>query len=258
MRPTWATIADKLFDPLREAAEAALCARSGVHEARRAQHGIDHPQAAYLALFHFLQSLHTSQFASVRGFYSVAVGLLRHCVESLSIVELGLSDHPDAARKQKQWEDGMQLGEVRQWLEVNLWPQYGTGLWNEPWAEYFGNLARAVQPYAHYSRQLLEWQFSVMPASEPLAMQESESLRLTVGVGLPDPVKVSRISLFQALLGWTLGRILTANGRLDQPEIVADLSKWGSALSSSEFFFKSKNWGDELLSTVVFHERYPV
>jgi hypothetical protein len=86
----------------------------------------------------------------------------------------------------------------------------------------------------------------------------STSLRLTVGVGFPDPVKVSRISLFQALLGWTLGRMLTANGHVDQAGLVADISEWGSALSSSDFLFKSKNWGEELLPTVVFQHDYRV
>jgi len=28
---------------------------------------------------------------------------------------------------------------------------YGTGLWDEPWSDFYGNLARAVQPYAHYT-----------------------------------------------------------------------------------------------------------
>jgi hypothetical protein len=253
------TSAEKLFDPLREAAEAALLAREEVLSSGASSSRVSHPQAAYLALFHFLQSIRTSQFANENGFYSVAVGLLRHSVESLTIVELGVSSQGEASRVQKVWEDGGQLGEVRKWLEIHVWPSYGFGLWEEPWREYFGNLAKAVQPYAHYSRQLLEWQFSVLPSSANLpAESDPAKLHLTMGVGFPDPVKIMRIGLFQSLLGWTLGRILLANRHLNRPEIVSELSSLGLALSMSDYLFKSKHWGDELIPTIVFGQNHPV
>ena len=137
MKTSWAAMADDLFDPIREVAETVLQTRSDQLFSGRAQTEVSHPQAACLALYHFLQCLQTSQFANVKEFYSVAMGLLRQCVESLSIVELGLVNEPQAVRIQKLWEDGKQVGEVRRWLEVNVWPRYGSGLWNEPWREYF-------------------------------------------------------------------------------------------------------------------------
>lgn len=33
-------------------------------------------------------------------------------------------------------------------------------MWDEPWSEFYGNLARAVQPYARYTPELQGWQFA--------------------------------------------------------------------------------------------------
>jgi hypothetical protein len=54
---------------------------------------------------------------------------------------------------------GKSQGELRSALERDIWPSYGTGLWDEPWAKFYGNFARAVQPYAHYTQELQGWQF---------------------------------------------------------------------------------------------------
>jgi hypothetical protein len=97
------------------------------------------------------------------------MALLRQCVEALTIVDVGLQPHEFATDVLLSWvEDRLTQGQIRKKLEAERWPQYGCGLWQESWGEYFGNLARAVQPYAHYSRTLMGWQFSV-PAtiSEP-------------------------------------------------------------------------------------------
>jgi hypothetical protein len=61
------------------------------------------------------------------------------------------------------WKTGKKSqGELRRALQREIWPSYGTGLWNEPWAEFYANLAQAVQPYAHYTQQLQGWQFETL------------------------------------------------------------------------------------------------
>ena len=53
------------------------------------------------------------------------------------------------------WKNGKKShGEVRKALERAVWPRYGVGLWSEPWSDFYANLARAVQPYAHYTPEL--------------------------------------------------------------------------------------------------------
>ena len=61
------------------------------------------------------------------------------------------------------WKDGKKShGELRKVLEREVWPRYDAGLWSKPWPEFYANLARAVQPYAHYTPELQGWQFSTV------------------------------------------------------------------------------------------------
>ena len=91
-----------------------------------------------------------------------ALSITRQCLEAISVIELGLAQVPGASQVLLRWEaDKESAGEVRKWLEANVWPAYGHGLWSEPWADFMGKLAKAIQPYAHYSAKLAQWQMRV-------------------------------------------------------------------------------------------------
>lgn len=47
-------------------------------------------------------------------------------------------------------------GKLRAWLENNVWPGYGLGLWTEPWAVFMREFAAAIQPYAHCGPSLAD------------------------------------------------------------------------------------------------------
>jgi hypothetical protein len=108
-----------------------------------------------LALCHHAGCIEAAGHANRRGKHSAAMCLVRQSLEALTVAEIGLQDPVFAGPLLDGWSAGKKShGELRKALEREIWPSYGTGLWDEPWAEFYGNLARAVQPYAHYSPEL--------------------------------------------------------------------------------------------------------
>jgi hypothetical protein len=82
-----------------------------------------------------------------------ALALLRPCLEAIGIIELGICGHPNAEATLLKWEaDNLTPGKLRAWFQDNIWPQYGSGLWSEPWSTFMREFAAAIQPYAYYSR----------------------------------------------------------------------------------------------------------
>lgn len=178
-----------------------------------------------------LDSLLLANQANREGMHSNALALTRQCLESISVVELGLSSHAGAADVLLKWEaDRATPGELRRWLSENVWPSYGSGLWTEPWADFMAHFARAIQPYAHYSTHLAKWQLRMhFPAME-------EGKHTAVAEWTPrayDPQKATRITLFHAILTYTLGRIWVA-GRNDV-EFSALINRLGKALGKSKY-----------------------
>lgn len=147
----------------------------------------------YCALLHFRACLLASIQENRQGEHSVAACLLRQCVESLTLIEIGLLEESIGAPLVRDWHDGNKShGELRRVLESQIWPRYGTGLWTEPWAEFFGNLAKAVQPYAHYSQQLMMWQLHALTRPELKGDSEnSYQFIATVGPIFEDVEKTS-------------------------------------------------------------------
>lgn len=80
--PTWLTMHQELAAGIRD---AALQASNDLHN--------DDPNliaAAQTSLLHFLQSLETTNELNRRGRHALAIGVARHCVESLTVFEVGL------------------------------------------------------------------------------------------------------------------------------------------------------------------------
>jgi len=238
--PKWLQLSERLSGPLFTCAGAAL--------APSESSDIDASLIPHLALFHLYHCLNASIVANREAKYSVAVCLLRQCVETLTIIDLGLQNHTYRDPLLHAWKDGKKShGEIRRALEQDVWPRYEHGLWDESWRDYFANLAKAVQPYAHYTPELMGWQMAIR------ASDGGEKLIVETGESPFDAVRTSRITLLQALVVWTLGRLLVEN--TDHREAVAyralldDLRK---ALGTSKLLFKGREWADELVPFIWF------
>jgi len=149
----------------------------------------------------------------------------------------------------QKWKEGkLSLGELRRSLESDVWPHYGTGLWTESWAAFFGSLARAVQPYAHYSPDLLGWQIKLAHYD---GNRRARFIADLAPQGL-DPIKSDRIALLQAVITWTFSRLLLAN----RPEVAtclsADADQMQAALRDSKLLFAEKDWPTQLMPHFLF------
>jgi hypothetical protein len=205
------------------------------------------------ASYHLHQCTLSSIDANENGRYSVAMALLRQCVEALTIIEVGLQSSEFATSVLDAWlKDKLTPGQIRKKLETEVWSKYEFGLWEESWSEYFGNLARAVQPYAHYSHKLMGWQFTtpaIIPTPEP-----GEDTVFYAGIGLDnkDFLKGARISLFITLVGWTVARLLEENGVLC-PMRGEKLKEWGESIGASEILDgEISSWSDIFLPHLWF------
>lgn len=108
-----------------------------------------------MAHWFLLDSLLLANRANREGMHANALALTRQSIEAISIIELGITGHAGAAAQLNKWDKGKaRPGELREWLSKNVWPSYGPGIWNEPWENFMAHLARANQPYAHYTANL--------------------------------------------------------------------------------------------------------
>jgi hypothetical protein len=247
--PQWFTVAEALRGPLFDAAHGAL--RAMRWRDTHAAH------AALAALLHVRGVLRMCNEANAHGEHSVAAGLIRQSLEPLTLVEFGLQPEQIGAAPINAWHDGTStIGELRRAAERALWPTYGTGLWDETWSHFFSQLSKAVQPYAHYSQPLMLWQFHTDQATSrtiSIGGREAVVVAAHIGPDLNDRDKTWQVSLLQALVHWTLGRILGASAadrafvHPTEP-MVRDL---GAALAASEYLATSdRHWAVLLLPVI--------
>jgi hypothetical protein len=244
--PRWLELGDKLFGPVVGMGLATLNPTSNPSA------DLDRAVIPYLSLVHLVQCLQTGMYANEQGWHSAALCLIRQSIEALTLVDLGLQEAAYAEPLLDRWSAGaVTHGELRARLEKDVWHRYGRGLWLEPWAEFFGNLSRAVQPYAHYTSQLMGWQFQYLSQTGESA-DATQHLAL-FGLETYDALKASRITLLHGLVGWTLGRLLVEYGR--NPDVLSysnDIAEWGRSLGASKLLFKQKDWASELLPDMFF------
>lgn len=207
--------------------------------------------APMLAHWFVLDTLLLANQANRQGMHANAVALLRQCVEAISIIELGLCRHADAEAILLKWDaDGLTPGKLRAWLQDNVWSKCGTGLWNESWSTFMREFASAVQPYAHYGRDLAQWQLRLHRFYDATEPNKDSHAIVEMRPRAYDAQKATRITLFHALLHYTLGRIwLTAN---PQDEGFATLmTRLGNALGKSRYLDGHQtNWGQQFWAMV--------
>jgi hypothetical protein len=199
-----------------------------------------------LAAQHLLACLNAS-IAANRSFEpSVAMCLLRQCVESLTIVDVGMQSPGTRDPLLQRWNEGrVTAGGLRKELATIAWPRYGSGVWGESWEVFFSELAKAVHPYAHYSSQLMGWQLTLIP-------NEADT-QLFAMTATFDPLKASRLSLLHSLVVWTVARILLTNSQGTAVKKLAhSVGALGKALATSNLVTKSGDWASELTPHMYF------
>lgn len=239
-QPEWFRTGEELLWPL---------IGMGVATARAHQlSSVDLQSLAELALCHHAGCMEASTYINQRGKHSAAICLVRQSVEALTIAEIGLQPSTFAEPLLGAWKDGKKShGDLRKALERAIWPEYGTGLWDESWADFYGNLARAVQPYAHYTSQLQGWQFTTV------AYNGGREFIAMYGLETYDALQATRITLLHMLLTWMLGRILLAHGK--NPDVIQrreDIMRLGRALGGSKLLLKRGEWWAQLAPHMLF------
>ncbi len=107
-------------------------------------------------------------------------------------------------------------------------------------------LASAIQPYAHYGRDLAQWQLRlhgmVEVKDDPTAAAQGF---IEMRPRAYDPQKATRITLFHGLLTYVLGRVWMASNRGDD-EFDALIGRLGTALGKSRYLDgHATNWSQQ-------------
>lgn len=196
-----------------------------------------------LAYWFMMDTLQLSNHANRRGMHASALATVRQCVESLSIIELGLCGHSGAEQVLTEWEgDNKTAGAIRKWLQENVWGAYGSGLWNEPWDQFMEQYAKATQPYAHYTRALAQWQWNIRSVDNTPNADGMLALFVSLAPQEYDPQKATRITLLHALTEYLLGRVWAA-AHPDDTQYWALIDEIGDAIGQSEYLDGAEtNW----------------
>ena len=202
--------------------------------------------APMLAYWFMLDSLLLANQANREAMHANALGLTRQCVEAMGVIELGLCRHAGAEAALLKWEaDSLTPGKLRAWLQDNVWASYGRGLWAEPWTTFMREFAAAIQPYAHYSRGLAQWQVRLRSVSDPTDEGGDLTAIIEMKRRAYDPQKATRITLFHGLLTYTLGRIWIAANPGDTA-FESPIARLGAALGRSRYLDGYEtNWGQQ-------------
>lgn len=225
--PEWFRLLEGATEPVMRRISDAASANQMALQVRMA------PQLAH---WFMLDSLHLANRANKEGMHANALSLTRQCLEALNVIELGICGQKDAETMLLKWDsDSLTPGKLRAWLEQHVWPTYGVGLWNEPWTTFMREFAAALQPYAHYSSKLSQWQVRLLPGTGP--KRESSGPLTAIIEARPrayDAQKATRITLFHAILTYVLGRIFLANNE-GEHAFASQVAQLGAALGKSPY-----------------------
>jgi hypothetical protein len=249
-KPKWLLVTDKLLSDWK-LFQIGIDYFDNRIAAAVVQNKTDERAVPKFALFHFGQSLEISMYANEKGRHAIAISIIRHCVEALTLIDIGLQEVSYSDSLFVSWiANKKSHGELRASLQKHVWQRYSGGLWNESWADFFKNLSQAVQPYAHYTNDLRQWQYKVL--SSGAADLSNNTFNVEIGPFTYDPLKASRITLLHCLLIWALGRLFQENKVPLEDPIGNLIGELGISLSNSKLLFPNTDWGVQLYGTMIF------
>ena len=202
-----------------------------------------------LAANHFASAVDAAAMANAAGRHAFALGLARHAFESLTIIELNPLDTPDSWNQLVRWEEGKRTaGELRKWLTESAWSGYRPGLFGEPWPDFASTLGRALQPYAHFSPELLQWNLSIVAADE-----KGHPRLAGIGPQFFDEDKATRLEVLRGVLLWSLGTLLVhhVGPSSEVTSVKTVLGSLARGLVASDWLVGDADWVTNLIPHVL-------
>ena len=127
-------------------------------------------------------------------------------------------------------------------------------MWAESWTDFMTNLAKAIQPYAHYSTKLAQWQGRLYDVEE----QPDKTIlaKLQLGARVYDSQKATRITLYHALLTFALSRIWLATDGSSDNDFRALVEKFRTALGKTVYLDGEQTvWEQQFWAMLFFLDR---
>lgn len=203
------------------------------------------------AYWFFVSSLTIAHDANRGGLHANALANTRLCIECLSIIEIGLCRAEERTEQLSKWKKGdASPGYLRKWLSQNVWSSYGKGLWDETWSEFSEKLARAVQPYAHFTELLAQWQSKLHSFDSA-----TNTALMEIGPKLYDPQKASRITLYHSLLWHSLARAYLASSEKPDRDFASQVEHHRQALGASRYLDGHKTDWDQQFWAMLWNSR---
>lgn len=112
--------------------------------------------------------------------------------------------------------------------------------------------ASAVQPYAHYSSPLLQWQYRLHHVPLPSNDDGNKELKRVIELAprAYDAQKATRITLFHGVISYILGHVVMA-ARPEDAEFCQLVERVGVALGKSRYLDgHATNWSQQFWAMV--------
>jgi hypothetical protein len=205
----------------------------------------DFDWAPALAAHHLRVSMGTAHLTNASGIHAVSLSLTRQAFEALMVIDVGLISTDPARAALGRWYAGkISAGELRMWLAENAWPVGSLqGLWHEPWSQFVMQLSRALQPYSHFTPDLLQWNFN-----QVAPLDRDGKFVVAIGVDHVDQSRVVRLGILRGVLLWMLGNVIAQYADADPDEVGGwDLPTLATTLKSSGWLISESDWGDNLI-----------
>lgn len=198
-----------------------------------------------IAASHFAGHFATAGWANRCGLHAVSLGTARQAFEALSVIEVGLLGAAGTEQLLRWEKGGVTAGGLRKWLETHAWPDYPPGIRGVSWSAFMLDLGRALQPYAHFSPQLLQWNMNVVQAPGG-----ATPWVVAIGPSSYDAARAARIQLLRATLLWALGTVTyRADAELLALQGSNDLGELRQEIERSEWLISS-DWEEVLIPHV--------
>lgn len=197
-----------------------------------------------IASSHFAGHFVAAGWCNRCGLHAAGLGLARQVFEATSVIEVGFSG-ADGLTTLERWAAGrITAGGLRKWLEENSWPRYPSVKSGLSWAAFMASLGKALQPYAHFSPELLQWNMNMI-------QPPGDSGPGVVAIGPSyDRVRSARIQLVRGALLWTLGTVMIQHDAQSLPRSTVErVGNLGDEIFASEWWI-SDDWSDVLIAHI--------